>query len=270
MKNNLTDDLKEGWSFLLGRYRDTSDYEWNSWKQFALSLLPWIVTHVCGAEVFRNIENVLGEKFIIYKKYIKYWYCLVSFGFIIYTFGIVALLILIIQPVIHLFVLKICERTESIWLCTSLFLIVTNILKSTYASLQDPISFINLTDEELYMVLITILWTQLRCISYSLDIILLNKSNRLGEKKENHQKILPGLLDLMSYTFYLPLLFFGPLILYENFNKSMCSVHQTSFTKRLKNFSFNVSSYLWWMIFMELCLHFIYFNALQYHIEVNL
>ncbi|CAH1639830.1 unnamed protein product [Spodoptera littoralis] len=71
---------------------------------------------------------------------------------------------------------------------------------------------------------------------------------------------------MFSYTLYLPLLFVGPLILYEEFEKSFLP-RSEKLTMRLKCFILEMLRFQIYTILLELAFHFIYFFAMQSQIE---
>lgn len=65
----------------------------------------------------------------------------------------------------------------------------------------------NSDGEIAYLLLLTLYWHQLRCISFSLS--------SLNDAKS---KNLPDCLQVLAYSFYLPCFFFGPIIIYTKLN----------------------------------------------------
>lgn len=62
-----------------------------------------------------------------------------------------------------------------------------------------------------YLLLLTLYWHQLRCISFSLSSLNNVKS-----------KNFPSYLQVLAYSFYLPCFFFGPIIIYTKLNVIIC------------------------------------------------
>ncbi|XP_077296557.1 protein-cysteine N-palmitoyltransferase Rasp [Arctopsyche grandis] len=254
----LSENVSPGW-YSLGRLKDTSDYEWNYWKSFAISLLPWLFIHGSVAELLRQNKC----------SYLHLWYCTISSIFIAYNFGSVTLLIMLSQPVIYWCVL-ICRGTiGSIWICSFVCLLMINIMKNLYD--MNSYHFLMLTkfnNEKFYMVLVALSWIQLRCISVSLESIADTKNDQNYRSVRFRISIHKyRIIHMLSYSLYLPLLFLGPLILYKDFQKSF-NVPTSPFKRRLFNLIANLSRYLTWLSFIEFCLHFVYFNALQYDLKI--
>ena len=77
-----------------------------------------------------------------------------------------------------------------------------------------------------------------------------------------------NLLYKLAYCLYLPTLSLGPLVLYQEFINSVKGSFQFLRPANLGNFLFNVIRYIFWILFANFFLHFLYFNAIQYHPEV--
>lgn len=254
--NIISENLSPGWSFI-NRYKDISDYEWSYWKNHAIALLPWLLIHAGVSELLRKSKYINQQ----------IWYCTISFLFVLYNFGWISLLLMIAQPVIYWSVL-ICKGTmKSVWICSVICSLMINFIKNLYE--MKNYNFLMLTkfnNENFHMVLVAVSWIQLRCISYSLD----NIQDEMNDEKlpfVKFKSLKYEIINVLGYSFYLPLLFLGPIILYKDFMKSF---HYHSALKvRLYNVFLNTLRYLIWLFFIELCLHFIYFNALQFYLEVS-
>lgn len=236
---------------MIGRLKDVSDREWTVWKTLAITSYPWHLLHFCGAELFRHNN---------YRPQI--WYIFVSFAFILCNFGMTLFCVLTAQPLMYLLILKLGGKSKSIWVSSCLLLVVIDFFKTYY-------NYVFLHAYEYnYMLMAAVLWVHLRCLSFSLEA-----TGTTREVKEKSHKNITGLLilNMLSYTFYLPVLFVGPVILYNDFIKSLdTSVpYKRSLKRRLFCFASNLTRYVGWFFFTEFSLHFIYFNALQYYPEVS-
>ncbi|XP_011688364.1 PREDICTED: protein-cysteine N-palmitoyltransferase Rasp isoform X4 [Wasmannia auropunctata] len=60
----------------------------------------------------------------------------------------------------------------------------------------------------------------------------------------------------------------SPLILYHEFVESINQPHQYWNCQKLLTFMLNLIRYMFWLYFTDLLLHFIYINAVQYHLQV--
>lgn len=234
---------------MIGRFKDISDKEWTIWKTFSITSCPWHLLQFCGAELFRQ-----------HNQRPQICYVFVSFAFILYNFGPTLFCVLTVQPLMCLLILKLGGKSKSIWLMSCLFLVVIDFFKTLHNYL-----FIH-TYEYNYMLMAAVLWTHLRCLSFSLETI-----RTARDVKQKTDKNITGLqiLNMLSYTFYLPVLFVGPIILYSDFIKSLNTPYKSSLKRRIFCFASNLTRYVGWFFFTEFSLHFIYFNALQYYPEVR-
>lgn len=229
---------------MIAELRDGSDIEWECLKSFGLSVSPWIVFNFWGAELFRQ----------------KCWqpevsYIFVSFSFILYKFGSISLFFLVLQPLIYLLIIQLGGKSRSIWIFSCFVLIVVNIWKKYYFNIAN-------TYEYNYIMMVSGLWSHLKCLSFSLDTIETKRKDKFSSKMNSHK-----ILNILAYTFYLPFLLFGPFLLYSDFNKSFNIRYKTSIKRRLLGFASNFTRYLGYAVFIEFCLHFVYFNALQYEVR---
>lgn len=233
---------------MIGRSKDVSDREWTVWKTFAITSSPWHLLHFCGAELFRQNNHRP-----------QIWYIFVSFAFILYKLGLTLFCFLTAQPLMYLLILKVGGKTKSIWFSSCLLLVVVDFFKTYFNN------YIHAYEYN-YMLLAVTLWVHLRCLSFSLETTGISR-----EVKEKTHKKITGLqiLNMLSYAFYFPVLFVGPIILYNDFIKSLETPYKSSFKRRIFCLATNLTRYVGWFFFTEFSLHFVYFNALQYYPEVR-
>ena len=67
-----------------------------------------------------------------------------------------------------------------------------------------------------YLISVTWHWTNLRCVSYCLDVIDGVTKNPLPGYSKGQE-----LLDFLCYIFYFPVCISGPVIVYRNFHKGV-------------------------------------------------
>lgn len=129
-----------------------------------------------------------------------------------------------------------------------------------------------------YLLLLTLYWHQLRCISFSLS--------SLNNVKSKH---FPNYLQVLAYSFYLPCFFFGPIIIYTKLNVTIFFKLKTililifhffhfqeafkrtnliPLRQRLLTLSINLIRYFFWMFLTEFILHFVYINMFLQNIKV--
>lgn len=245
-------DLQPGWSFIQ-RYIDVSDIEWSSWKYFIHTSLGYLIFQFLISEIIRKLSLPI----------LKYWYIISSVTFIISNMGLRQMIIIIIQPLLYSFVIVLGGKKQSIW-------IISIILLASYNSLKYKLFFWNfldheeiLQDEEVYLILFSVAWIELRCISYSIDYV---------EKKEKYknQHILfwNDIVNMLSYVLYLPLLYNGPVILYEEFERSFKAKNE-KFALRIKKFIYDLFIFKLYSFILDIAFHYIYFFAMQDNMEVR-
>ncbi|XP_026739392.1 protein-cysteine N-palmitoyltransferase Rasp isoform X2 [Trichoplusia ni] len=151
----------------------------------------------------------------------------------------------------------------SIWVTSILLLGGYNSLKYKYFFWR-VLDTGNLQDEEVFVLLYAIAWVELRCISFSLDYVDKLEQRENIKDKENlvHISTWDDLISMFSYVLYLPVLFVGPIILYEEFEKSF-HVKNENILLRLKRFIWDMMIFLMYTFLLELAFHYIYFFALQ-------
>ncbi|CAG9857487.1 unnamed protein product, partial [Phyllotreta striolata] len=230
-------DFTRGIAFLSSK-RDKSDIEFEAILFITENLLPWLLVHLLVGRFIRV--------YVQSPRVLKVWQILFSVTYILLKLNFMCLLILSIQPLVFYVVKRIYPmKTTIIWLLTSSFLVILNYLKSTISD-KEPLETFQLTDCELYSIIIGLFWMNLKCTSYNLET----------------DKI--DLLDFFSYCFYLPTFFTGPFLLYENFRRSFeLSNPPPDFTK----FSKNVAKGLLYLLALYTTLHFVYVNAVAYHLQ---
>lgn len=239
------DDLQPGWK-LFSRFRDISDIEWSSWKYYIQISWFYILIQFIMSELFRRYIP----------SFIKQWYILSSLTFVATCLGYKQMIIVLIQPVIYSTLINLGGKKISIWLISILLLLSYNSLKykNFFWTFLDHK---NLQDEEVYLILFCMAWIELRCISFSIDYI---------EKEKDGMKI-QDLINFLSYVLYLPVLYMGPIILYEEFEKSY-KVRNNSIYPRVIKFVPDAFLFLIYSVCLDTSFHFIYFYAMQNNIEV--
>ncbi|KAG6458715.1 hypothetical protein O3G_MSEX011000 [Manduca sexta] len=248
-------DLSHGWSFV-SRLRDISDVEWSTWKYFIQTSWYYLVTQFIISELIRNTKT----------NFLKYWYILSSIIFIAVAAGLKQLLIITAQPVIFAIIIFSGGKKISVWLTSIVLLLSYNSLKYKYffwRFLDDG----DLLDEEVYLILFAVAWIELRCISFSIDYVERQEKLQNAENK-GHKTISKynEAVNMFSYVLYSPLLHIGPIMLYEDYEKSF-TIQIERLSTRLKRFSFDIMLFLIYTFLLDLAFHYIYFFAMQSNIE---
>ena len=120
-------------------------------------------------------------------------------------------------------------------------------------------NFLSISYEYQYLLIISSAWIYMRGQSYCLDKLSCADTG-------------PSVSDLvmmLGYCFYFPMLFLGPLVLYQEFEAGVLKSYAPWTLQRIKTFILNILRYLWWMLFLELFLHYIYIGALQKEVQVG-
>jgi D-alanyl-lipoteichoic acid acyltransferase DltB (MBOAT superfamily) len=109
------------------------------------------------------------------------------------------------------------------------------------------------------MLIISSAWIYMRGQSYCLDKL---SSVDTGPS-------VTDLVMMLGYCFYFPMLFVGPVVLYQEFEAGVLKPYAPWTLQRIKTFVLNILRYVWWMLFLELFLHYIYIGALQKELQVG-
>lgn len=245
-------ELKPGWRFI-SRLQDVSDIEWSSWKFFIQTAWFYLLLQFVVSEVVRTICL----------SFLKYWYIISSVCFIVLHMGYRQLIIITIQPIIFSTIIIIGGKKVSVWLSSILILASYNSLKYKYFFWY-YLEREDLQDEEVYLLLFTIAWIKLRCISFCLDYIEQKDYKIVGFSLYTEL-----IKNMFSYVMYAPLLYIGPIILYEEFEKSFCSP-KTSLKLRLRRFLWDMFIFASYTFLLDCAFHYFYFLAMQSDIEVCL
>ncbi|KAG7199248.1 hypothetical protein KM043_018115 [Ampulex compressa] len=240
-------DFAPGW-FWIGRKQDVSDYEWKIWAPIIIQLIPWIILH----HIISQILKVISMRMLL-----CYWYIFASLAFLYYSVGTIGMLCALAQPSL-LYLLTFRRSRITTWLVHVLFLFVIHFLKVPDGFFQ---TILGLGDVAHFIVTITMCWIQLRSISYNMDMIDGYGINRKSS-------FLINFIHMLTYCLYLPTLCLGPLILYNEFIDSITGKSELWDGIKLRQFILNMIRYIFWLYFAEFVLHYIYFNALQYHPEI--
>lgn len=239
-------DLQPGWRFL-NRLKDVSDTEWISFKYYFHMSWSYLLIQSIASELIRRYKSSL----------IKPWYIISSMIYVMFHMGLKQLLFILVQPVLYSTIIFCGGKKAIIWITSILLLGSYNTLKFKYFFWY-LLDHDDLQDEEVYLLMGCIAWIELRCISFCIDYID-NKNSKNIPKSQSF-------LNMLSYVLYLPVLYTGPVLLYEDFEKSFnCS---EPLANRIRRFAFDISLFLFYFFAMELALHFIHFHALQERIEV--
>lgn len=224
-----------------------SDIEWSSWKYFLQTSWVYLIFQFIVSETLRNT----------FSSFLKCWYIISSIIFVTVFMGHKQMIIILTQPVIYAAILFCGGKKLSIWITSILLLFSYNSLKYKYY-FWSILDHEDIQDEEVYLILFSVAWIELRCISFSLDFV---------ERKDGKSLKLSDLINMFSYILYLPLLYTGPIILFEEFESSFITKRENLLT-RLRNFIYDMFFFQLYSLILDFVFHFIYFFAMQSKMEV--
>ncbi|XP_045778550.1 protein-cysteine N-palmitoyltransferase Rasp [Maniola jurtina] len=239
-------DLQDGWRFT-GRFKDVSDIEWSSWKYFLQTSWVYLIFQYIVSEFLRNTFSSI----------LKYWYIVSSVVFVTIFMGYKQMIIIFTQPVIYAMILFIGGKKLSIWITSILLLFSYNSLKYKYY-FWSFLDYKDMQDEEVYLILFSVAWIELRCISYCLDFV---------ERKDGKSLKLDEIINMFSYILYLPLLYMGPIILYEEFENSFVT-RRENLPSRIRRFICDMFFFQLYSLILDYVFHYIYFFAMQSNMEL--
>ncbi|RZF43068.1 hypothetical protein LSTR_LSTR001246 [Laodelphax striatellus] len=241
--SDYAEDFEDGWIWNLKK--DCADYEWQTWLKLLKNIYPWFLVHLVASEITRwtFLEAVPICNFVT------------TVLVILNILGPEICLIFIGQVCLYYLALQI-RSTVVIWILSVLLLYTIYGFKYGLSYL---LVSIGLPDYTLYNnTAVLSAWILLKCISFCLDHINAKKST------ENNFDVF---ITLLGYTFYLPLFFLGPFMMYEDYEKGVRLPFQKWGRQRLRNLVFNILRYTFWMIVLDIFLHFFYIHAFEYKLD---
>lgn len=255
--------LEPGWEYL-AKYRDVSDIQWRSWKFLFQILWCYLIFQFFISEMIRVIHKS--------HLYLKYWYIVSSVIFVVSFMGVKHMIIITVHPFIFLLIIFFGGGKRSIWLISSVLIGVFNLYTRTYKNnVWDFFKYSR--EEEANLILVCVAWTELRCVSFCVDYI--DRKEKLKATKDakddvdvNNISTWETIINMLSYIFYLPLLYTGSIILHDVFERSF-KVQKYDVTTRLRRFFWDTSLFLLYSFILDLAHHYIYFRGMQYEIEVS-
>ncbi|XP_075222524.1 protein-cysteine N-palmitoyltransferase Rasp [Lycorma delicatula] len=233
------DDFNNGW--FLGYKKDTADFEWYNWIPMIRLLMPWYLLHIILTEFTRWI---LIEALPV-------CYIMVTNLILFHLFGLKIVLLVFLKILLHF--LTLCTRSILlVWILNTSFLLFLSFVL-TY--IMDYMR-VKVSGSDYYFVVVTFAWLQLKCASFSFEFL------KKSSKKLNFRI----LLSLLGYSYYLPLYFLGPLMLYNEYEIGVKQPFKRWTVKRLFSALLNILRYIMWIVLLDLFLHFFYIHALEYNL----
>ncbi|XP_006814763.1 protein-cysteine N-palmitoyltransferase HHAT-like [Saccoglossus kowalevskii] len=231
-------DLEDGWKVFEGRKKDIADFEWKFWTD-ALFTLP-VFLGILGHIVIGWFSTTFLPQ---YRQHLLLAYSLVSFYLVLgnLSFGF------ILANAIIMYTVSLLKMPSLCWITGLLQLVIVNHdpMKSWQSDLYED-------EDEYYLMVFTLAMSYLRFLSFALEYCKL---------PSNGEHTHPGLFDYLVYIFYYPLFFCGPVMTFDTFYKQMNEV-PTNLTKtEFIAICKNLLRVLFWTLFIEVGLHFVYFTA---------
>ncbi|GFO08052.1 protein-cysteine n-palmitoyltransferase hhat-like [Plakobranchus ocellatus] len=282
-KRHLHFGLRKNWSFLDRSY-DFSDNDWLQWMIDLKVHLMLCLIHIATSQICRLLRLSLSVRLC------GLLLCDLSCLCVIFGYKVV---VFFLFKVLLVYLISQLGSVAGIWIVLGADIITLTL--SGFMRAQSL--FLELSKQSQFYPAIGFLFIKL--ISFGVDnaqIVRKNLQNQttdvpsgttLTEKKitstdditqsnetpmtGNTKSSLLHLLESLVYLFYLPSFIYGPLIMFEDFRlqiKASFAAAEPSPTFLPKN-CINILKHLmrlvFWMLFMEFSLHYLYFNAIAYN-----
>lgn len=154
------------------------------------------------------------------------------------------------------------KRKFVIWMCAAIWLFLIILFK--YWEQQDQIgTILNLNETQCYEFIIILSWNILKSVSFSIDYID-------NEDKETADTF--DLINIYGYVLYFPNLLLGPFMVFKRYNEmryANASWNIKNTTRRHITLMKDVSRAIFWFLFTDFTLHFIYLGNLQHNADVS-
>ncbi|KAK9891003.1 hypothetical protein WA026_013338 [Henosepilachna vigintioctopunctata] len=228
--------------YFIRKQKDIADLEWQTMIFLLQKIWIWICALLILSEFLRK------KKLFEVLKLSQIWTSLI---FVLTHFGPITLVGIIIQPFLFKIIRYITIRKSALWICNIILIFLISFYKYKISSETFRIYY-GYNEKEIYLHILAIYWTNLRSFSFFM------------EQDKNSYRV--SNLDMYSYCFYLPVLFNGPFLFYTDFKNA--HLETLSIKYRLFNLANNILRYLFWLIVIELSLHFIYVNATSFQVKL--
>ncbi|XP_046478218.1 protein-cysteine N-palmitoyltransferase HHAT isoform X1 [Neodiprion pinetum] len=240
-------DFSPGWKWIGGK-RDTADPEWRIWIPLLYRILPWACVQIFIGQIV---------KYFFSSMLLCCWYIVISLTFLWSFVGSPAIIFLLIHPTLAWLLVPLRSKII-LWTLHVSCLVVLNAVKSTDCIVQ---KWLELEEDEYNVLTVALAWMQLKSIGFSFDNMAKYRCKSFDESFEEFVQIL-------AYCLYLPTLFLGQLILYNDFVNGINTLYEKWTFKRVTSLILGLFRYLFWIFFTEFSLHFLYINILHFHSEL--
>ncbi|XP_072388166.1 protein-cysteine N-palmitoyltransferase Rasp isoform X3 [Diabrotica undecimpunctata] len=230
--NDFTEDLQ------YFPKRDKSDVEWESIMFLVTQYFPWVLIYLVVSQILKYCSAC--------KTVLQIWQITFTVSYILLKWNYIYLTIFFIQPMLFSVVNQLKLGVIPLWFISGFVLAILNYFKSI---INEPEFYkeYNLKDFEIYLLISSLFWLNLKCLSFCLEA---------GHSSKT-------CLDVFAYCLYPSTVLTGPFILYKNFQENYNS-SVLNLTK-CKKFFRNIFRTMLWYLCTYICLHFIYVSAAAYH-----
>ncbi|XP_071500143.1 protein-cysteine N-palmitoyltransferase HHAT-like [Diadema antillarum] len=235
--------FEDGWFIFGHRDKDIADYEWTQWRVSFFSYGAWIaiVLHAL-------LGRIVGY---VYPKYRT----LFLLGFALTSITLMAgfkLLLVFLCHSLLVYVVTCTGSTKAVW-CTVL-LQISSVNLDFFLDFQRLV----LDNDEMNLVIYVVALGSLRHLSFAIEYC---QYHSVPAAKRPDQKQYWSVANYLLYVYYLPLFFTGPLLSYDKFSKQIhLRIHMLIY-EEWKHIVKELARYLFWALFSEMVLHFLYFPA---------
>lgn len=154
------------------------------------------------------------------------------------------------------------KRKSVVWMGAVLWLFLIILFK--YLEQQDHIgTILNLNETQCYELIIILSWNILKAVSVSVDYIV-------SEDKQAADTF--DLVNIYGYVLYFPNLLLGPFMVFKRYNEMRYLNTSWNFknaTTRHIILIKDSSRAIFWLLFTDFALHFIYLGNLQHNADVS-
>lgn len=236
--------FSDGWVILGGRKKDASDYDWEIITYMIHHQFVWLCAHLIISEIVRQKK---------YYKLVPLAQISITLSYLIYNFNVSVILVILSQPILFEILSKL-KRKRLVWLFEAICFIFLYMYK--YCPHQRCIPYFNayISHNDHTLIMLSIYWTNLRCISYTISKI--DKSIKRT-----------GFSVILSYCLYLPLLTIGPFVDIHSFMESQ-GENKNTLLRRIVLCCRNICRFIFWWVVTDFLLHYIYTSYLSYYPKV--
>ncbi|XP_013416439.1 protein-cysteine N-palmitoyltransferase HHAT [Lingula anatina] len=267
-------DIRKGWTVLgTTLYKDVSNFEWEFWfSAWGWIVLPCYIGHgIIGSLVNWKCRNLRKQFFVLY-----------TVGVVWYVMGLKQLLILLLHCAIS-FVTAMSGSSVLVWIVCLLLLATLNhevTVQWLRLAVDDDV-----LETKYYLFVFTIAMTNLRYISFCLEkakSIQFIKSQEMITGESVQKQKMPhredaalravaqncNFMDMMTYVFYFPLFFTGPILTYDKFLEQVNRPPQPWTKPRITHLALDFVRITWWLGFNYLLLHVVHLSAIQLQLDL--